>query len=79
LLPGVAVTLEAGRPEFQSDPDDPLSARLRARRRKLGLTITDAARLVGVRRWTFGMWENGQQRPSPHLNLAIAKFLGRDA
>jgi hypothetical protein len=48
LVSGVPVTLRATRPEFRCEQRDPLSAQLRARRLSLGLTIAEAAALVGV-------------------------------
>src|SRR5262249_34466836 len=78
LASGVPVTLRASRPEFWCEQQDPLSAQLRARRRKLGLTVGEAAKLVGVGRWTFGLWENGRRRPSAHVRPAIARFLGHE-
>jgi DNA-binding XRE family transcriptional regulator len=77
LLPGIRVALRATKPEFRCEQGDPLSAQLRALRLKLELTLDEAAKLVGVRRWTFGMWENGRQRPSARNQRAIATFLGR--
>lgn len=43
----------------------------------LNLSVEDAAVLAGVRRWTFGLWENGQQRPQARYRDAIALFLER--
>jgi len=77
LVSGVPVTLRASRPEFRCEQGDPLSAQLRARRRRLGLTTAEAAALVGVTQWTFGMWENHRQQPSARSCRAIARFLGR--
>jgi DNA-binding XRE family transcriptional regulator len=77
LVPGVRVALRATKPEFRCEQGDPLPAQLRARRRKLGLTTAKAAAPVGVTQWTFGMWENGRQRPSARSRRAIATFLGR--
>jgi DNA-binding XRE family transcriptional regulator len=70
------VTLKATKPEFRCEQGDPLPARLRARRHKLDLSVEEAAALVGVRRWTFGLWENGEQRPQARFKSAIARFLG---
>jgi transcriptional regulator with XRE-family HTH domain len=78
LVSGVRVTLRASRPEFRCELVDPLPAQLRARRYQLGLTVADAAKLVGVQQWTFGMWENGPQWPSARSRRFIAGFLGRE-
>ncbi|WP_394761824.1 helix-turn-helix transcriptional regulator [Phenylobacterium sp.] len=76
LVLGVPVTLKASRLEFRCKRGDPLPAQLRARRRRLGLTTTEAAALVGVTQWTLGMWENARQKPSARSRRALAKFLG---
>jgi DNA-binding transcriptional regulator YiaG len=75
LVPGVPVTLTVTRPEFRCEQRDPLPAQLRGHRRRLGLSIEDAARLFGVRRWTFGLWESGRQRPQRRHREGIAAFL----
>ncbi|WP_414694012.1 helix-turn-helix transcriptional regulator [Phenylobacterium sp.] len=72
------MTLRASRPECRCEQGDPLPAQLRARRYRLGLTVAEAAKLVGVGQWTFGMWENGRQRPSARSRRVIAGFLGRE-
>jgi DNA-binding XRE family transcriptional regulator len=71
----VKALLKAYKPEFVSAPDDDLPARLRRRRRRLALSVEEAALLVGVRRWTWGLWENGGQRPQPRHQAALARFL----
>ena len=77
LVPGVRVTLRASEPEFRWEQGDPLPAQLRGQRRRLNLSVEEAASLVGVRRWTFGLWENGQRRPQARYRKAIARFLER--
>ncbi|MDB5423866.1 MAG: hypothetical protein JWQ29_1282 [Phenylobacterium sp.] len=77
LVFGVPVTLRASKPEFRCEQGDPLPAQLRGRRRGLGLTVAEAAKLVGVSQWTFGIWENGRQQPSVRSRRVIAAFLGR--
>jgi len=77
LVPGVRVTLRASKPEFRCEQGDPLPAQLRARRRQLALSVQEAAAMLGVRRWTFGLWENGQQRPQARYRPALVRFLGR--
>jgi len=71
------VALRATRPEFRCEQGDPLPAQLRVRRLRLGLTTAEAAALVSVTQWTFGLWENARQQPSASSRRAIAKFLGR--
>jgi DNA-binding XRE family transcriptional regulator len=78
LVFGFPVTLKAVRPEFRCEQDDPLPAQLRARRRRLGLTVAEAAKLVDVTQWTFGMWENGRRWPSARSHRVIAGFLSRE-
>lgn len=77
LLPGIRVALRATRPELSCEQGDPLPAQLHACRRRLGLTTAEAAALVGVTQWTFGLWENARQQPSASNRRAIAKFLER--
>ena len=48
---------------------------LRTRRRALGQTVAEAAAVVGVTQWTFGLWENGRQRPQARYRDAIVLFL----
>jgi DNA-binding XRE family transcriptional regulator len=76
LLPGIRVVLRATKPEIRCEQGDPLPVQLRARRRKLDLSIGEAATVVGVTRWTFGLWESGQRRPQARYRKAIAAFLG---
>jgi DNA-binding XRE family transcriptional regulator len=75
LLPGVRVHRTAIKPEFRAGQDDSLGAQLRATRRQRGLTLAEAADMIGVRRWTLGLWENGVQEPQVHLRPAIVRFL----
>lgn len=75
FVPGVRVTLEVSRPELRCDRAAPMAVQLRARRRALGLTIADAAAIVGVQRWTHGLWETGRQRPQARYRDAIVLFL----
>jgi DNA-binding XRE family transcriptional regulator len=65
------------KPGFEGSRGDELPARLRRQRRKLGLTIDEAASLVGLRRWTWGLSENGSQQPHPRRQAALARFIGR--
>jgi len=75
LVPGVPVHRTATKPEFRTDQAAPIGERLRQRRRNRGLTLAEAAKLIGVRRWTFGLWEKGMQEPRAGLRPAIARFL----
>jgi len=71
------VTLRASKPEFRCEQGDPLPAQLRGQRRRLDLSVDEAAAIVGVQRWTFGLWENGRQRPQARYRDAIVLFLKR--
>jgi DNA-binding XRE family transcriptional regulator len=53
---------------------DGLSERLKRARWLKGLTIKEAAKLVGVNESTFGDWEIGKSAPSLH-GSEIARFL----
>ena len=77
MAPGVRVTLRANKPEFRCEQGDPLPAQVRGQRRRLNLSVEDAAALMGLRRWTLGLWESGQQRPQARYRDAIARFLQR--
>ena len=71
--------LRAVKPEFLPVQADTLPARLRRQRWRLGLSIEDAAAYVDVRRWTWGLWESGQQEPHRRHHAAIAEFLNEEA
>jgi DNA-binding XRE family transcriptional regulator len=75
LLPGVRVHRTAIKPEFRTGQGDSLGTQLRGARRKRGLSLAEAAEVLGVRRWTLGLWENGAQEPQAYLRPAIARFL----
>jgi DNA-binding XRE family transcriptional regulator len=75
LVLAVRVLLRASKPEFRCEQGDPLPAQLRGRRHKLGLTVAEAAKLVGVGQWTFGMWENG--RPRGHVGSSPGPWAKR--
>jgi len=66
---------KATKPEFLIDQAARLGERLRQRRRNSRLTPAEAAKLIGVRRWTFGLWETGVQEPRAGLRPAIDRFL----
>ena len=61
LVPGIPVHRTATNPELFIDKVAPLGERLRQRRRTRGLALAEAAKLIGVRRWTFGFWEKGRR------------------
>jgi DNA-binding XRE family transcriptional regulator len=69
------VSLRASKTEFRCEQGDPLPAQLRGQRRRLNLSIGEAAAIVGVQRWTFGLWENGRQQPQVRYRDAIVLFL----
>jgi DNA-binding XRE family transcriptional regulator len=77
LVPGLRVTLRATKPEFRCEQGDPLPVQLRGQRRRLNLSVIEAASVVGVQRWTFGLWENGRQRPQARYRDSIDLFLRR--
>jgi hypothetical protein len=56
-------------PEPRSLPE-----KLAAKRRKLGLTIAEAAKLIGVDEGTFGRWERGDWKPR-NSHAAVRRFL----
>ena len=71
------MTLKATKPEFYCEQGDPRLTQLRVGRARLNLSVKDAADLVGVRRWTFGLWENGARQPQARHRGVIASFLER--
>ena len=77
LVPGVRVSLRASRPQFRCGQGAPLREQLRAQRRRVGLTLAQAAAVVGVTQWTFGLWENGHQWPQARYQRVIVLFLKR--
>ncbi len=52
-----------------------LGERLKAERRRRGLSIERAAALIGVDEGTFGRWERGQWKPQPRSLSALDSFL----
>ena len=52
-----------------------LPEQLKAERRRRGLSIEEAARIVGVDEGTYGRWESGAWKPQPRSALAINQFL----
>lgn len=76
LVPGVRVSLPATKPEFRVDQSATLAEHLRRRRRELGLTTGEAAKRVGVRRWTFGLWEKECEEVSDRFYPSLIRFLG---
>jgi DNA-binding XRE family transcriptional regulator len=78
LVPGVPVALRASRLARPCEQDEPLPAQLLAKRRRLDLSLAEAAAILGVTRWTLGIWESGKQRPSVPSGRVIAAFLGRE-
>jgi len=75
LVPGVPVILRSAKPELRCEQDDPLLAQLRGQRQRLNPSIEKATAHLGVRRWTFGLWENGRRRPQARHREAIDSFL----
>ncbi|HUZ11644.1 MAG TPA: helix-turn-helix domain-containing protein, partial [Caulobacteraceae bacterium] len=66
------------KPESRPSGSDDFGARLRRRRERLGLSIEKSAALLGVRRWTWGLWENGRQVPSALHRRALEERLLSD-
>lgn len=71
----VPVLCRARKPEYQLR-DDTLAARLRLRRRQLGLLQVEAALRIGVSEFTYIHWEKGQTTPGRRHQLVLAEFLG---
>ncbi|HEX7760589.1 MAG TPA: helix-turn-helix domain-containing protein [Caulobacteraceae bacterium] len=57
---------------------DELSAQLNRRRRELGLTLEQAAPLIGVRIHTLSLWERGLREPFDRYYPALIRFLGEE-
>ena len=76
LLPGISVSLRAPIPRPDNELGDGLPARLRRRRRELGLTAREAAARLGANEWTYGNWEKGENQPTDRFYPAIISFLG---
>ena len=53
-----------------------MNTRMKARRKELGLSQTDLAKVAGVTRQTIGLIETGEFNPSIRLCIAICKALG---
>ena len=53
-----------------------LAEELQAERRRRGLSIADAAAVVGVDEGTYGRWESGVWKPQPKSSKLIERFLG---
>lgn len=60
---------------YPAEPSQPLSARLKACRRQLGLSQERLAGLLKVDESTIAHWEQGRNRPSRRLLQAIDAFL----
>lgn len=54
-----------------------LAEQLKAERRRRGLSIEDAAKVVGVDEGTYGQWECGAWEPQRRSVLFIERFLNR--
>lgn len=51
------------------------AARLKAKRRAMGWTIKQAARVLDINEATWGMWERGATTPSVSLQAAVERLL----
>ncbi len=49
---------------------------LQAQRKRLGLSVTDYSKLVGVSQVTIYSWENGKSRPRPEQIATLAALRG---
>ena len=76
LSPGVPLVLSAKRPDVATDEGDSLGARLRRRRRELGLAQQDAAALLGADSKSVMWWERGERVPLVSAYPAIIAYLG---
>jgi transcriptional regulator with XRE-family HTH domain len=76
LVPGIPVRRTAVKPEFCVEQVKTLGEQIRRTRNMRGLTLAQAAEVIGVQRWTLGLWERGAQEPRASLLPAIARFLG---
>ena len=61
---------------YSSEMDERLQARVRERRRALGLSVSDLARRVGISRQALTAIEAGRAAPSTVTSLRLAKVLG---
>jgi len=76
LSPGVPLLLSAKRPDVEADEGDSLGARLRRRRRELGLHQDEAAALLGADPKSVMWWERDERLPFVHFYPAIIAYLG---
>ena len=72
----VSVRLVARKPELARLEGDSLGARLKLRRRELGLRLIDAAAIMGVDAKTLMWWERDERPPFVRAYPAIISFLG---
>ena len=75
MVPGVPLHIRASRTELKAQQGESVASKLKRRRRQLGLNCTKAAALLGVTRWTLGLWEQGRQKPAAKYGPAIDRFL----
>lgn len=68
-----AVIQFLGREPWVEPPS--LPERLQGERLRRGLTIEEAAEVVGVDEGTYGRWERGERKPQPHSLTLVAAFL----
>jgi transcriptional regulator with XRE-family HTH domain len=78
LSPGVPLVLSGKRPDVEADQGDSLGARLRRRRRELGLRQDEAAKLLGVDPKSVMWWERDERPPIVSAYPAIISFLGSE-
>lgn len=56
-------------------PEETLGQRITAQRKRLGLSLAELARRVGVTRETMAAWESGQSEPRANRLLTTAGVL----
>jgi transcriptional regulator with XRE-family HTH domain len=76
LLSGVKATLKATKPEILEERGDTLGARLRRRRRELGLNLAETSKRLGIVPKTLTWWEHDERLPFVHAYPAVIRFLG---
>jgi transcriptional regulator with XRE-family HTH domain len=75
-MPGLPIHLRALKPELFRDHGDSLGARLRRRRRELGLQIKEVAARLGTDPKTLMWWERDERLPFVRAYPAIVDLLG---
>ena len=77
-MPGVSASLKAAKPETAYQNRGTLGAHLRKRRRELGHSQIEAARIIGANPTSFMWWERDEREPSDRWWPAIIAYLGHE-